>query len=487
MKKRKWYKKKRIWTIIGILFLVYISTLSYHQFKAVPNGVSYNGQAYNLTEDDIDFLYDLTYQKNGQEHHDQEIFDEVYSAIENAEKFLIVDMFMINESASSTRDFPKLSQELSQKIIEQKEKHPDLKVVFITDPINTTYFSHEAKHVQPLKEAGVEVVYTDLEQLRDPNPLYSTFYRIGFQWFGQNGNGWIMNPFGEELPNVTARSYLKLFNIKANHRKVIVTENEGFIISANAHDASGYHSNIGFKVKGDILKDIIESEKAVIEFSGGDLLNFPSDEDIAQIESNEENGEIKAKVVTEDQIETSALEAINLANKDDQIWLGMYYLADRDVIDAIKEAADRGVQLNLILDPNQNAFGNEKTGLPNLPIAQELLKHNDEQINLKWYNVKEEQYHSKILFVKTTNQSLILGGSANLTSRNIDNYNLESNLYVSAPNDSELVQNIEDYFERIWQNQDARYTVDYDEYSGALTTAKRALYYVQKITLFTTY
>ncbi|MGP4071215.1 hypothetical protein ACTWQB_01515 [Piscibacillus sp. B03] len=64
---------------------------------------------------------------------------------------------------------------------------------------------------------------------------------------------------------------------------------------------------------------------------------------------------------------------------------------------------------------------------------------------------------------------------------------LESNLYVSAPNDSELVQNIEDYFERIWQNQDAQYTVDYDEYSGALTTAKRALYYVQKITLFTTY
>lgn len=47
-----------------------------------------------------------------------------------------------------------------------------------------------AQHIKPLKDAGIEVVYTDLERLRDPNPLYSGIWRMVFQWFGQEGNGW---------------------------------------------------------------------------------------------------------------------------------------------------------------------------------------------------------------------------------------------------------------------------------------------------------
>lgn len=268
-----------------------------------------------------------------------------------------------------------------RKIIQQKNEHPNLKVVFITDLINKTYNSHQAEHIKPLEEAGVEVVYTKLDRLRDPNPLYSSFYRMGIQWFGQKGNGWIMNPFGKELPEVTARSYFKLFNIKANHRKVFVSEDQGLVLSANAHDASGFHSNIGFKVKGNLLKDLIESEKAVADYSGGDLSTFPSKEQIEQIKPTKSTGDIKAKVITEQKIEVAALEAIESAKENDQVWLGMYYLADRDIVDAIKAASNRGVTLNLILDPNQNAFGHEKTGLPNLPIAQELLNH-DDKINL---------------------------------------------------------------------------------------------------------
>lgn len=110
MAKRKWYKKKRTWIIAGIFITIYIATLIYQQFKPLPEGISYEGQVRSLHDEDIEFLYDLTYQKNGQEHYDQEIFDEVYNMIENAEDFLVVDMFMMNESASSKRDFPKISQ-----------------------------------------------------------------------------------------------------------------------------------------------------------------------------------------------------------------------------------------------------------------------------------------------------------------------------------------------------------------------------------------
>ncbi|TFB14639.1 hypothetical protein E3U55_13515 [Filobacillus milosensis] len=487
MKKRKIFKKKKLWITIFTFLIIYLGTIAYHQFKPLPEGISYEGETHQLNSGDIEFLYDLTYQDNGREVYDQEIFDQVYKSIENAEEFLIMDFFMINEFASSNRDFPKISQKLSNKIIEQKEKHPDLKVVLITDPINTTYYSHEAQFIKPLEEAGVEVVYTKLERLRDPNPLYSAFYRMGIQWFGQRGDGWIKNPFGSKSPDVTARSYLKLFNIKANHRKILVNEDEGLVISANPHDGSGFHSNIGFKVKGDILKDIIESEKYVAKFSGGDLSAFPTKEELNQIESVESGGEIQAKIITEQKIQHAVVDAIDQAKAGDQVWIGMFFLSDRDIIDAIQRAGKRDVDVKLVLDPNQNAFGSEKAGLPNIPIASELLTEENMDIDMKWYNVSKEQYHSKIVYVRKEDSSTIIGGSGNYTSRNINNYNLESDIEIKAPNDQDIVQEVDDYFHRIWENDDGLYTVKYEEYAGSLTLAKRVLYTVQKLTMFTTY
>src|SRR5699024_2664991 len=168
--------------------------------------------------------------------------------MEDAEDFLIVDMFMINDSSDEARDFPELSAIFYEKVKEQLEMKPDLKVVIITDEINRTYHSHEAKYIDSLANYGAEMVYTDLTKLRDPNLLYSGIWRIFFQWFGQEGYTWLSNPFGESSPHVTLCSYLSLLNIKANHRKVIITENAGLVTSANIHDSSGFHSNVAAQV-----------------------------------------------------------------------------------------------------------------------------------------------------------------------------------------------------------------------------------------------
>ncbi len=485
---KRYYKKKRYWMVLFIL--VYASVIAYNQFKPLPPEISYRGESHEISNNDIEFLYDLTYQKDGSEKYDQEIFDEVYQTIEEAEEFLILDLFMMNEFSSAGQDFPNISETLSQKLIQQKEKYPDMKIVFITDRINTTYSSHQAQHIRPLEEAGIEVVYTDLEKLRDPNPLYSGIWRMAFQWLGQKGKGWITNPFGSESPNVTARSYLELLNIKANHRKVVVSENNGLVLSANPHDASGFHSNIGFKVKGNIIKDIVESEKAVASFSGGNLDAFPDQKELEAIDfsprtSREDS--IEVQLVTERQVQHAAIESIYDAKKDDEIWLGMFYLADRNVVDALKDAADRGVDTHLILDPNQNAFGSQKAGLPNIPVASELETANKENMTIKWYDTNKEQYHSKILLVQTEESSSIVAGSSNFTSRNLENYNLETNVYLTASNDAALINDVEDYFQRMWNNEDGLYTAEYDKYADSLPFVKMVGYTLQKITMFTTY
>ncbi|WP_121663729.1 phospholipase D family protein [Metabacillus litoralis] len=483
--------KKRKMIIIGMIVMILTSIMIYHRIKPLPPGISYQGTIHTIPQQDVEFLYDLTYQKEGKEVHDHSIFKEVFKTIEEAEHFLIIDLFLVNGYTDNKRPYPKLSEKLMKSIKKQKEKHPDLKVIFITDEINTTYGSHKAQQIDPLKDSGVEVVYTDLDKLRDPNLIYSGIWRAAFKWFGQGGSGWLPNPVESSAPNVTARSYLKLLNVKANHRKVVISEDAGFILSANPHDASGFHSNIAFKVKGEILKDMVKAEKAIAEFSGGNLKAFPTeaelDEMIQPTTLRNEELPVKAQILTEGKVQNHVVEAITKAKKEDEIWIGMFYLADRDIITSIEEAAKRRVKINIVLDPNQNAFGQEKIGLPNLPIAAELQNVDYENIKIRWYATNKEQYHTKLIYIKSQQESIVIGGSTNYTSRNLDDYNLEESIKIKASTDSKLIKGVDDYFNRIWTNEDGTYTVEYEKYQNSLSVFKYMMYIVQKVFQMTTY
>ncbi|MEL3972168.1 phospholipase D family protein [Rossellomorea oryzaecorticis] len=488
-KKQKWYQKKQ-WWIGGAVILILAAIMLYHRVKPLPQGISFEGDVYTLPQKNVEFLYDLTYEKNGKEVYDHSIFDEVYKTIEEADDFLILDLFLVNGYTDGKRPYPKLSEKLSKKIQEQMKKNPDLKVVFITDHVNTTYSSHTAHQIAPLEKLGAEVIYTDLNRLRDPNIIYSGVWRAALGWFGQEGTGWLPNPMAPSAPKVTARSYLKLLNVKANHRKTVITEDTGLILSANPHDASGFHSNIAFKVKGEILKDMVKAEKAVAAYSDGDESAFPTDESLDRLikpEDSVEGPPVKAQILTESKVQDHVVKAMDEAEKGDEIWIGMFYLADRDIIDAIEDAAERKVEVRLVLDPNQNAFGQEKIGLPNLPIASELHNLNKENITIRWYDTNKEQYHSKFIYVKGKTQSTVIGGSTNYTSRNLDDYNLEENIKLVSTTDSEFIRTIDDHFKRIWNNEDGTYTVKYEKYQDKLPAFKYIMYFLQKIFQVTTY
>ncbi|KMK95802.1 phospholipase D family protein [Rossellomorea marisflavi] len=489
MKKRPWYKKKR-W-LIGLAIIMLLSTIMFYQrTKPLPDGVSYAGGIHSIPEEDVEFIYDLTYQKDGKEEYDHSIFDEVNKTVSEAEDFLILDLFLFNGYTKNDRNYPKISEELSKTIQKRMKEKPDLKVVFISDDVNTTYGSHKTDQLEPLKELGAEVIFTDLDRLRDPNLLYSGVWRAGIQWFGQKGNGWLPNPMAPSAPEVTARSYLKLLNVKANHRKVVISEKEGMVLSANPHDASGFHSNIAFRVKGDILKDMIKAEKAVAAFSGGNMNAFPSDKEVDELITHVEASggkEVKAQILTERKVQTNVVKALDKAKEGDEVWIGMFYLADRDIIDAIENAADRKVDVRMVLDPNQNAFGQEKIGLPNLPIASELNKLDNKHISIRWYNTNKEQYHTKFIYVKGKESSTVIGGSSNYTSRNLDDYNLEENILFTGAPDSRLMTDVDDYFQRIWNNENGTYTVEYKKYQDKLPIFKYIMYVLQKVFQVTTY
>ena len=108
-----------------------------------------------------------------------------------------------------------------------KRRKPSLSVLLITDPINDVYGGAPLELLDELRTRGIDVVVTDLERLRDSNPVYSSLWRMFLQWWGNFVRGGAMtNPFTSERREITLRSWLALLNFKANHRKLIVADRE---------------------------------------------------------------------------------------------------------------------------------------------------------------------------------------------------------------------------------------------------------------------
>jgi len=437
---------------------------TYHVYKGMPDGTNYESEYYYVNENEIDFLYDLTYRSAEQITSEQEIFDTIFSHIDSAKTYILIDMFLFNSHiGEADQTYRKLAEELSDKLINKKSEG-DILIDFITDPINILYNGSDSKELIKMEEAGINVINTELNKLPDSNILYSFIWRTFFQWFGNSKEGGTLaHPFSSEEQRVTYRSYFTLLNFKANHRKVFVADHNdtwvSVITSANPHDGSSAHSNIGILVYGDFAEEVYKAETSVADFSKGHLSSE------IETERKKDKKALKIKLITEEKIKDNLIKEINVSTKDDSIKMGMFYLSDRDVIKSLISASKRGVKIRVILDPNKDAFGRKKKGIPNRPVAYELVKRSKGKIQIRWYSTNGEQFHSKIIFFESlTKENTVILGSANLTKRNIGNKNLEMNVLLKANYNTALIREIHDYFDLIWY--DEKYTVDYEVYAN---------------------
>ena len=271
------------------IFLIVVSILFLVSCKKIPRGTSMNGTTHSTNK--INFVYDLTYEKNGKLVHEQNIFNRILKIIDEAEEFVIIDFFLYNNEYNREYEYPNLSEKLTSALIEKK-KRSGIPIYVVSDEVNTFYGSYNSLEFERLRENGIQVIISDLSKMPDSNPTYSFIWKPIFSWFGTGGIGWLPNPFSPDSPRVTLRSYLKLLNFKANHRKVVITEKNLLVSSANPHDASAYHSNIAFEASGPIINDAVISEKSVAEFSNGNI-------NLEHIEYENKAGEAEISLITE--------------------------------------------------------------------------------------------------------------------------------------------------------------------------------------------
>ena len=355
----------------------------------LPEGLSTLGPERGVAR--LELLTDITYLRDGVQRTEQVIFDRVLRMIDRADRFLVIDVFLFNEEHTGDRNYRPLTGEITERILERRQAVPTLEVTFITDEINDFYGAYRSTALRRLEEGGVRVVITDLRRLRDSNPMFSSLWRTYLQWFGTAGPAFAPHPLTRTAQRVTLRSYLKLLNFKANHRKVIVTEDGCMLLSANPHDASGFHSNIAFDVQGPVCADILESERAVAAFSGHDFPTHVMDA-WADLE-----GSSTMRLLTEGGIRIALIDELDATGAGDRVDVAMFYLSGRRVIGAIKSAARRGVLVRLLLDPNKDAFGRQKGGIPNRQVARELVALGETGvgeggIEVRWYDTHGQRH-----------------------------------------------------------------------------------------------
>ncbi len=459
--------------LITAVLLIWIIATLIGTRRSMPPGLSMASPL--LSARHLTFLSDLTYLKGGELICEQHILTAVLKLIKEAESFIILDIFLYNDLQKGNPPLPPLSRKVTQALLAAKKKRPALNIWVISDPANTGYGSYPNPYFQELQAAGATVVLCNLDRLPDSNILYAGFWNLIGRPFARKSLSWLPSPFYPRAPRFSISGWLTLINFKANHRKIVLTDKAGLITSANySHDASAANSNIAFCFSGPLLSELLRSEQAVTALSRINLhVELPQVTDVIKEPSPQ------IQVLTEGKIKKILLDDLKKCQAPATLWLAMFYLADQQILAALVAMARRGITINLILDANRDAFGHQKNGVPNRPVAAWLKKKCGDRIHIRWYDSHAEQFHSKLILLVKPEQWVIMGGSANLTRRNIDDYNLETNLRIISLPAHDVSQQVLGYFERLWHNSDGHFTADYQKFADR-SLLKHGQYLIQE-------
>ena len=457
--------KRSLIALLSIGLIAWLAMGAWHVYKPMPGGLDVATPW--VPAEEVRFLADMTYTApDGRRVSDQRIVDAIREMIDGAQRLLVLDMFLFNDFAGETGDGHRpLSTELTDALIDQHRRQPDLETVLITDPVNTVYGSVVADHLERLQDEGVRVITTDLDRLRDPNPLWSGLWRLCCRWLeSEPGTGWLPNPLVEDR-KATLAAWMRLLNFKANHRKTVVADRGeqwiGLVTSANPHDASSRHGNVALRFAGPAALDLLWTEQAAAELSGAErAFALPSPPRGDPLDTEEG----RLRVLTEARIREAAVAVIEAAEDGERLDLAMFYLSHRGVIEALKRASARGVRMRVLLDANHDAFGREKSGIPNRPVGMELHRAG---IPVRWCDTRGEQCHSKMLLHRRADGSgRLLLGSANFTRRNLDNFNMETDVEWQAPPDHPALREAMAFFDTRWGNRNGeQHSLPFAEYA----------------------
>jgi hypothetical protein len=396
--------------IIGLAGIaVWAACGFWNSVKPLPAGLHVSSLPVRLTESQVDFIDDS--QQRGA------LLSRELELIDRAEQAVVLDGCPL-----TTRTV--------EHLLMRKRDRPNVTVLVVTDPRNEVDGGTAATMLSTLEQAGVVVARARLDRMRDSNPLYSSLWRLGM--------GWWSNPFDEAPDGL--RAMLRRLNHKADERQLLVADDGtggwlSLVMSAAPLANALVHGNSGLMIRGNLARDIMASERGIAAWSTGDdrlpVLPPVGDHGV---------GSIDARFLTEGAVALALHEALNLTTSGDSVSLMARALTDRTTLDALARAAARGVHLQLLLDPD----------VPGTQAAAaELLREGSGDIGVRWQagaNRREARY----ALVRHQNDVWIEMGSANLTRRDLSDFNLTAGIELHMPERSSPARAAADLFGKAW-------------------------------------
>lgn len=480
--------------LIGLLAVLLLLPHFLQRRLSLPPGSEIKSLPIPTNPGNIRLLVDSTSRDGSGESRviRQTIFDEILSMISMADRFIYIDMFLWNPWKGSVPESHRaLAGELARALIEKKRRMPGVEILVLTDPINRIYGRHEPAYFHEMADVGIPVVFTPLEYLPDSNRFFAAYWNLAERFLLNlplvqrlTDRPMLDNPFEAGGPDISLRQFGRMLLFKANHRKVVVTGSgkaslEMVVGSFNPADGSSAHSNLALKVRGRAAYEALRSELDLALWAAGQPGSVHSGmtgetaRAISGIQRaaatlsrgmGAESHPATVQWLTEGAIADRLVEVLGGTERDDEIRVALFYLADRRIVRALGEAALKGAHLRLILDANRDAFGMRKIGIPNRQAAAEMMRLSDKaDIRIRWADTHGGQFHTKAVSITNARKgkNIFLAGSANWTRRNLRNLNLEANLLIEGSPD--LVEGYNSYFDRAWSNTDGlSYTLPFE-------------------------
>jgi hypothetical protein len=482
-------RPRRSWPrplIGGAALAVWLGTAWWHTHKPLAPGTHLASGWYAAGSGEVRLVADITTaDAYGRPVMSHAAFDEMLRIVQSAREFIVIDAFRLSsEGPASAARTPlrHVAAQLRDALIARKRAEPRLRVLFIVDPASEAFGAAPSSDLTLLKDAGVDVVPTNLDALRDSNYLYSSLWRIAVRWWGA---GEAASGEGSRSPGL--RAWLAAANLKADRRNLLIADDgrgglAGIVSATELSEAGAADSNVAVRLSGPVLVPLLSSETAIARFSGWTgVLGAPTDSgsDAAAPRQGSDppaaaravpDSPLEARVLTEGAIREALLARLGTAGRGDSIDIAAFYLSDRAVIESLVAASRRGAAVRLILDPGEDAFGRTGAGIPNRSVAGELLAASDGAIRVRWYRTHGERFHASLALIYDSRQLWLTAGSASLTRRSLGDYDLDANAALLMPRNAALAQQSLDYFETLWSNQAAlgiEYTADVGTYADA--------------------
>jgi hypothetical protein len=411
-----------------VITLAWGSCAVWNSVKPLPRGTRVTSLPARLNESQVDFLDDLAPAGT--------ILRRETDAIGRAEQTIVLDQ-------------SPLARELADALLQRKRQRPNLKVMLVTDPRNEVYGGTPSRTLSALERTGIVVVRTRLERMRDPNPLYSSFWRLGV--------GWWSDPFDETPGATTLRSSLRRLNLKADRRQLLVADDgaggwTSIVISAASSSAAAdagaaAAAGVGLEIRGHLAGAIVASELQIAAWSTDDD-RLPA---VPPVDSRGV-GTIDARFLTEGAIQAALRDAIATTGSGDSIKIAVQAFGDRQMVDSVLQAAARGARVQLLLDP-----GSPETQA----AAGELLHQEPGTIEVRW-RARDSRAEAGYAVIQHRSDVWFDVGSANFTRRGLEDLDLAADVELHMPARAAPARAATDRFANHWSNA-AAYAAHADE------------------------